>query len=66
MECAKCGVAMLAAQFRIGAYSVPPCLARKRGKGAFEPEHQRGVDLFPMPRMRKNRVLCAGRAKSPV
>ena len=46
MECSKCGAVMVNAQFRTGAHTVPPYLTRKRGKGAFEPEHLCGVDCL--------------------
>lgn len=49
MECSKCGAAMLTAQFRTGAHTVPPYLVRKRGKGAFEPERSCGVDCLVCP-----------------
>ena len=45
MECAKCGAAMMTAQFCTGPYGSPPYLMRKR-KGAFEVEHRCIVDCF--------------------
>ena len=48
MECAKCGVTMMDAQFCTGAYGSPPYLMRKR-KGTFESEHRCGVDCLVCP-----------------
>ena len=48
MECAKCGVSMMTAQFCTGGVGSPPYLMRKR-PGAFESEHRCGVNCFVCP-----------------
>ena len=65
MECEKCGVSMMDAQFCTGAPGVPPYLAHKRGRGAFEPEHRCSVDCFVCPQCGKVELYAQDAQKLP-
>ena len=49
MECTKCGIDMISAQFCTGAHGAPPFLAFKRGKDFFAPERRCAVDCLVCP-----------------
>ncbi|MBD5099297.1 MAG: hypothetical protein HDT35_07135 [Clostridiales bacterium] len=65
MECEKCGTAMIDAQLCTGMHGIPPYLAHKRGKGAFEPEHRCYVDCFVCPACGKIEFYAQDAQKLP-